>query len=171
MSTETQTPLLFDRQVCTRCGGTGRYSFNQIDGDRCYGCSGSGQQITRKQRDMYNVWVKARREAREPTYGQLKAGDQIARGPKGARYWATVQSVQIDREQVMGRSRTGGESAEWIDTAWACVVRYTDGDLESAHTGALCRRRTTTTTVLSLVTDPATRAHVEARLAALQEAS
>ena len=115
-------------------------------------------------------WTAARREARKPTFGQLKAGDQIARGPKGARYWATVASVQIDREQVMGRSRIGGEGAEWIDTAWACVVRYTDGDLERAHTDALCRRRTTTTAVLSLVTDPATGARVEARLAALQEA-
>jgi hypothetical protein len=28
---------------CSRCGGCGRYSFNQIDGDRCYGCGGSGK--------------------------------------------------------------------------------------------------------------------------------
>lgn len=167
MSTETKN-LLFDRQECTRCGGSGRYSFNALDGDRCYGCGGTGVQIARKHRDMYNVWVKARREAREPTYGQLRAGDQIARGPKGARYWATVASVQIDREQVMGRSRTGGESAEWIDTAWACVVRFMDGDLLKAHTDGLCRRRTTTADVLALVTDPKTRAHVEARLAALE---
>src|SRR5678815_5107110 len=29
-------------QACGRCGGTGRYSFNLMDGDRCYGCGGSG---------------------------------------------------------------------------------------------------------------------------------
>lgn len=28
--------------VCERCGGSGSYSFNQIDGDRCYGCNGKG---------------------------------------------------------------------------------------------------------------------------------
>ncbi|MCC0004650.1 MAG: hypothetical protein H6872_05730 [Methylobacteriaceae bacterium] len=28
--------------VCGRCCGTGAYSFNQIDGDRCFGCHGSG---------------------------------------------------------------------------------------------------------------------------------
>lgn len=28
--------------VCGRCGGSGRYSFNQIDGSRCYGCNGKG---------------------------------------------------------------------------------------------------------------------------------
>lgn len=27
---------------CGRCGGSGRFSFNLKDGDRCYGCNGSG---------------------------------------------------------------------------------------------------------------------------------
>lgn len=27
---------------CPRCGGSGHYSYNQIDGTRCYGCMGSG---------------------------------------------------------------------------------------------------------------------------------
>lgn len=29
-------------KVCRRCGGSGTYSFNQIDGSRCYGCNGLG---------------------------------------------------------------------------------------------------------------------------------
>ena len=28
--------------TCPRCGGSGHYSYNQIDGTRCYGCNGSG---------------------------------------------------------------------------------------------------------------------------------
>ncbi|WP_455233592.1 hypothetical protein [Geopseudomonas aromaticivorans] len=28
--------------ICTRCCGSGSYSFNLVDGSRCYGCSGSG---------------------------------------------------------------------------------------------------------------------------------
>lgn len=31
--------------VCSRCGGSGRYSFNPIDGDRCFGCSGHGKML------------------------------------------------------------------------------------------------------------------------------
>jgi len=27
---------------CPRCGGSGHYSYNQMDGTRCYGCGGSG---------------------------------------------------------------------------------------------------------------------------------
>lgn len=29
--------------VCGRCGGSGRYSYNMIDGSTCYGCNGSGK--------------------------------------------------------------------------------------------------------------------------------
>lgn len=32
---------------CARCWGTGHYSFNQLDGTRCYGCNGTGQQTAR----------------------------------------------------------------------------------------------------------------------------
>jgi hypothetical protein len=28
---------------CSRCHGSGHYSFNQIDGTRCYGCNGRGE--------------------------------------------------------------------------------------------------------------------------------
>lgn len=31
------------REICSRCGGSGHYSFNQIDGSRCFGCSGAGK--------------------------------------------------------------------------------------------------------------------------------
>lgn len=31
------------RETCSRCGGSGHYSFNQIDGSRCFGCNGAGE--------------------------------------------------------------------------------------------------------------------------------
>lgn len=30
------------KMVCSRCGGSGKFSYNLIHGDMCYGCSGSG---------------------------------------------------------------------------------------------------------------------------------
>lgn len=39
---------IFEREVCGRCGGCGRYSYNQIDGDRCYGCNGTGERLTKR---------------------------------------------------------------------------------------------------------------------------
>jgi hypothetical protein len=32
-------------KTCSRCGGGGKFSYNQIHGDKCYGCSGSGKQL------------------------------------------------------------------------------------------------------------------------------
>lgn len=33
--------------TCTRCNGTGSYSFNLMHGTKCYGCNGSGKQYTK----------------------------------------------------------------------------------------------------------------------------
>lgn len=32
---------------CSRCLGSGEYSYNPIDGKRCYGCGGTGKALTR----------------------------------------------------------------------------------------------------------------------------
>jgi hypothetical protein len=34
-----------EHATCSRCGGCGRYSYNQIDGDRCFGCNGTGKAV------------------------------------------------------------------------------------------------------------------------------
>lgn len=33
--------------ACTRCNGTGRFSFNLMHGTKCYGCNGTGKQYTK----------------------------------------------------------------------------------------------------------------------------
>lgn len=33
--------------VCGRCGGSGQYSYNQIDGSRCFGCGGAGKVLAK----------------------------------------------------------------------------------------------------------------------------
>lgn len=40
----TKTPITYP---CSRCGGSGRYSFNLIHGTMCYGCRGTGRQKTK----------------------------------------------------------------------------------------------------------------------------
>lgn len=32
-------------KLCTRCGGSGRYSWNMTHGSLCYGCSGVGKEV------------------------------------------------------------------------------------------------------------------------------
>lgn len=33
--------------TCSRCGGSGRFSFNLMHGSKCYGCNGTGKQATK----------------------------------------------------------------------------------------------------------------------------
>ena len=40
--------LIFENEVCGRCGGTGEYSYNQIDGSRCFGCNGKKVRLTKR---------------------------------------------------------------------------------------------------------------------------
>jgi hypothetical protein len=47
---EPQTNLAagIETKTCGRCGGSGHYSFNQIDGTMCYGCRGTGTVRTKR---------------------------------------------------------------------------------------------------------------------------
>lgn len=45
--------------VCSRCCGTGQYSFNQVDGSRCYGCGGNGHTVPRA-KDLPGVLERAK---------------------------------------------------------------------------------------------------------------
>ena len=42
--------------TCSRCGGSGRFSFNLIHGSKCYGCNGTGKQKT-KPRAPASKWA------------------------------------------------------------------------------------------------------------------
>lgn len=39
--------------ICTRCCGSGNYSFNMVDGCRCYGCNGSGYMDAKLTDELY----------------------------------------------------------------------------------------------------------------------
>lgn len=40
--------LPFETVTCSRCGGSGKYSYNMMHGDMCYGCSGIGVKYTKR---------------------------------------------------------------------------------------------------------------------------
>lgn len=41
------TKINYEREACSRCGGSGRYSYCAMYGDMCFGCSGKGKQLSR----------------------------------------------------------------------------------------------------------------------------
>lgn len=46
MGTTSDNLLRYETTECTRCGGSGRYSFNLMHGSVCYGCGGTGKKLT-----------------------------------------------------------------------------------------------------------------------------
>ena len=38
----------FENETCSRCGGSGKYSYCQMYGDRCFKCAGAGYTLTKR---------------------------------------------------------------------------------------------------------------------------
>lgn len=47
INTDHWTRLTFERCTCSRCGGTGKYSWCQQWQDRCFKCNGKGEMLTK----------------------------------------------------------------------------------------------------------------------------
>lgn len=52
---------IFETETCTRCGGSGHYSFCEMYGTTCFGCHGAGKKLTKRGRAA-RAWYDARRE-------------------------------------------------------------------------------------------------------------
>ena len=64
---------------CKRCDGTGHYSYNEMDGTRCYGCMGSGTNIITVRaynEKEYNRMVRANERARAKKAAEKAAKEQ-----------------------------------------------------------------------------------------------
>lgn len=55
-SVKTGNTFVFEAETCGRCGGSGHYSYNQMDGSRCYGCGGHGVRLTKRGAEAQRVY-------------------------------------------------------------------------------------------------------------------
>ena len=69
------------KMPCPRCGGTGHYSYNQMDGTRCYGCMGN-KFVTKKVR-AYT----------EKEYTRMQAANERARAKREAEKEAKARDL------------------------------------------------------------------------------
>lgn len=132
--TQTRTDKFgFPIVTCYRCGGSGRFSFNQITGDRCFGCNGSGVCWKRgKVAKAAVAYHEALRKAKSPVVRDLVKGQVIACNPNGNLYekgrtWWTFESMEIDYSQVTGSSKNF-KTGEYEPMAWKCVLTLTNGE-------------------------------------------
>ena len=96
----------FDQETCGRCGGTGRYSFNLADGDRCYGCSGAGKKLTRAGRKAYDAFEAALTiPAKDVVVGDIvnvkfltitRRRRVLSIGPSESRSWSITNGERVE---------------------------------------------------------------------------
>ncbi len=142
----TDAPTSWPTKPCTRCGGTGHYSYNSVDGTVCYGCSGSGRMFATKAVGKMAVHRRAvMKAAQRPSTENLVVGDKVwvidgrivgptfsDRRPKGGHY-VEVTAVAVT-PRVVGWSGP--------DRAPTCFERYltlADGTVHRMWSQILCR--------------------------------
>ncbi|MCP4552472.1 MAG: hypothetical protein GY834_10635 [Bacteroidetes bacterium] len=82
----------FNMQVCTRCGGSGEYSFCHQYGTMCFKCQGTGKMFTKKGGKAYDFFL----ESQHKQMDEIKIGDYIYEN----KAWRKVTFI--------------GESEEWM---------------------------------------------------------
>lgn len=84
--------LLFENVTCSRCGGSGKFSWCQSYGDTCFKCHGDGKTLTKRGRAAQN-WLTAqkKKKGREIEVGMTV----LAEGIPGftASRWFKVEAV------------------------------------------------------------------------------
>ena len=62
---------------CSRCGGTGHHSWNQLHGSRCYGCNGTKVKWTAAAAKQVELFTADRAVANSVLAVDVKIGDTI----------------------------------------------------------------------------------------------
>lgn len=135
VSVKTGNPFSFESTTCSRCGGSGHYSYCQSHGTRCFKCGGHGIVLTKRgavAQQVFNEMLTVEAQDVEPG---MKVLDSGVPGiiPGG---WREVESVKLVGDEVhieadgygertsMGSpvriARTNGEKQEFK----AAALRY-----------------------------------------------
>jgi hypothetical protein len=126
--------VTIETKTCGRCGGTGNHSFNSLDGSRCYGCSGSGNQLTprgKRARKALEAWTD--RELTVPA-SSVVVGDRILTSTfSGRKIWATVTDVTVSLTGYQGSKSVIGDTEFWQLGSASVSVDRACGSLGAAH--------------------------------------
>jgi hypothetical protein len=82
---------VFENVPCTRCGGSGKFSFNAVHGDMCYGCKGTGYTLTKRGQAAYGYLIGLRNvKASDIAVGDLVQFEDIT-----VSYFVRIESIHI----------------------------------------------------------------------------
>lgn len=129
--------------VCPRCAGVGRNGRNNVDGDLCYGCGGTGHTYAPDVlRDVVAEFAAARRAAARPRVRDLKVGDTISK-PYAQLHEAEFKQVVRVLVAQARPTRFEGRGDSKRPVAFAAAVDYSDGTRDVVTTDTVFARRGT----------------------------
>lgn len=106
---------LFEHVTCTRCGGSGNFSFNLMHGSRCYGCGGDGYQLTKRGKAAQNYLNSLRKVAAS----DLNVGDLIWFDLFDVKCCERITSIETDSRGAIFVKATRTKTGESICiSAW-----------------------------------------------------
>lgn len=115
----------FEVKTCSRCGGTGQYSFNMLDGTTCFGCAGGKVKLTKRGHAARAHFVAA---TSEPVTNVV-VGDKIFEG--GA--WLLVIAIEVCKDAC----KVNGVAHDYISLTTArCVYSLGSQHLVRVSRGA-----------------------------------
>lgn len=112
--------IVYERKECSRCGGTGRYSYNALHGSMCYGCNGRGRALSKRGLAAKRAVTASTRPLDLPPW-DLLPGDTLRRGRLHA---GDAGDAMRDTVEVVSAVRGPNNTAD-------VVVKGADGALET----------------------------------------
>lgn len=94
-------------KVCTRCLGSGRYSYNQMDGDRCWGCDSRKVMLVPLTTEIITEAL-ARIAGGELTEYFARIAAKKAIKSKVEQFWALYMGTEVGKAYTAASIRTVG---------------------------------------------------------------
>lgn len=127
--------------ACTRCSGRGRFSHNDVDADRCYGCGGNGTVLAPEvAREVVAEFSAAQRAAARPKVRDIKAGDIVSK-PYQRLEDASFRRVVRVLVAPQKPTRFEGRGDKKRAVAFAAAIDYEDGTRDLVTTDFVYARR------------------------------
>jgi hypothetical protein len=98
--------FLFEHETCSRCGGSGRYSYCQRYGSTCFKCSGNQQVLTKRgyaAQALYNRLLSKPASALQPGMKIRDIG--VTHGGDVFTAWYTIVAIKADNTLYNGQLR------------------------------------------------------------------
>lgn len=127
----------FPLRPCSRCGGSGHYSYCAQYGTTCFGCSGTG--LAYAVPKHHAAWRDELRAMVRVIAQDLRHGDRVRPwGERPAPAAREVIAIEVDREYRTGWSTApdGTETAH----AWRTTITWDDGTVAAMSGATLFHR-------------------------------